>query len=114
MGEKEPTQFLQQSGVDARGHFAGISWFTLGAWEGGEARRQADSLVASGKFMLVDEEQWSHRAKGDPTITGLRILSLKQLLELGPEETHQALVGLCNWWDEIFELSTYLGLEIPE
>jgi hypothetical protein len=67
-----------------------LRWLTLGCWQGEDGAVEiAQSLVAGGGFMLVNDAQWTKRAKGKPVITGLRVVSLVTLLR---ESTWQAIV----------------------
>ena len=105
-----PTYFMQTAAVDARGELAADWWVTCAAYDDeGQAVRAAREF-AGARMMIVSAAHGRRRAKGEAVRQGVRIASLKDLLEEPPASIHQALLDLTTH-DVSYAITTFLGYE---
>src|SRR4051794_28455627 len=105
-----PTYFVQMTGVNRAGELIGERWLTLDAYSSENFANDVARSMAATCCVLVDGKKPVKRAKGGPYTNGVRVVSLKDLLEEGPEGVYYAVLDLTNG-DGEYVISTPLGFE---
>jgi hypothetical protein len=104
------THFLQTAPVNRKGEYIASRWVTIAAHGSEEMAHRSAAMMSLSGWVLVDPVNSRRRGRGGPIANGVRVISLLELLESGPQEVFDAIVDLTNEEAE-YLISTHLGYE---